>query len=170
MNHGRIRSQFWPVLFALVLPAASHAAPETLWLYRYGPLAGAFYHPLASFVDDTGNVSVVGWVEPDDTSGNRDVVLFKVDSMGNRKWDATYANATAAAAASDTSGNIYIACGIRGVSTRGEFCLLKYRPDGSREMAQVYGQPERLHRWRGARLSDDRRSHREIHARRHTDA
>jgi hypothetical protein len=140
MTYRRLNFWFWPVLFALVLPAASYAAPETLWLYRYGPLAGARYQPLASFVDDTGNVSVVGWVEPDDTSGNRDAVLFKVDSMGNLKWHTTYANATAAAAATDTSGNIYIVCGIRGASTRGELCLLKYRPDGSREMAQVYEQ------------------------------
>jgi len=109
MIHGRSDSWFWSVLFALVLPAATYAAPETLWLYRYGPLAGARYQPLASFVDDTGNVPVVGWVEPDDTSGNRDVVLFKVDSMGNLKWQTTYANATAAAAARDTNGNIYIA-------------------------------------------------------------
>ena len=140
MTYRRLSSWFWPVLFALVLPAASYAAPETLWLYRYGPLAGARYQPLASFVDDTGNVSVVGWVEADDTSGLCDVFLLKVDSMGNLKWHTTYANATAAAAARDTSGNIYIVCGISGASTRGELCLLKYRPDGIREMAQVYGQ------------------------------
>jgi hypothetical protein len=128
------------VLFALALPVASYAAPETLWLYRYGPLSGARYQPLASFVDDTGNVSVVGWVEPDDTSGLCDVFLLKVDSMGNLKWHTTYTNATAAAAAKDTSGNIYVACGTHGSSITGKLCLLKYGPDGSQKWVQTYEQ------------------------------
>ncbi len=134
------RTAVWLAAAMLLLADASYAAPETLWLYRYGPLASARYQPLASFVDDTGNVSVVGWVEPDDTSGNRDVVLFKVDSMGNLKWHTTYTNATAAAAASDTSGNVYVACGTYGSSTTGKLCLLKYGPDGSQKWVQTYEQ------------------------------
>jgi hypothetical protein len=123
-----------------MLPAVSYAAPETLWLYRYGPLASARYQPLASFVDDTGNVSVVGWVEVDDTSGLTDVFLLKVDSMGNLKWHTTYTNAMAAAAAKDTSGNIYVACGTHGSSATGKLCLLKYGPDGSQKWVQTYEQ------------------------------
>jgi hypothetical protein len=135
MTHGRSNSWFWLVLLALVLPVACHAAPETLWLFRYAPLAGARYQLLASFVDDTGNVSVVGWVEVDENG--LDVFLLKVDSMGNLLWHTTYANATAAAAAKDTSGNIYVACGTRGSSTAGKLCLLKYGPDGSQKSVQV---------------------------------
>lgn len=136
INPGRSIS----LLLVLALAGACYAAPETLWLYRYGPLAGARYQPLASFVDDTGNVSVVGWVEPDDTSGLCDVFLLKVDSMGNLKWHTTYTNATAAAAAKDTSGNIYVACGTHGSSTTGKLRLLKYGPDGSQKWVQTYEQ------------------------------
>jgi len=140
MTYSRPSSWFWLVLLALVLPAASYAAPETLWLFRYAPLAGARYQPLASFVDDTGNVSVVGWVEADDTSGLCDVFLLKVDSTGNLKWHTTYTNATAAAAARDTSGNVYVACGYSGSSATGKLCLLKYGPDGSQKWVQTYEQ------------------------------
>jgi hypothetical protein len=134
---GRIsRTVAW--LAAAALAAVAYAAPEYVWTYRYGPVVGGKYQPLASFVDDTGNVSVVGWQEVD-TNG-LDVFVFKVDSLGQLLWHKTYDNMTAVGAARDASGNVYISGAVNGSSTRSDICVLKYKPNGDRDWVKTYGE------------------------------
>lgn len=95
-----------------------------------------YHEPLTSFVDDTGNVYVVGWSEKG--GERRDVLLLKIDSLGRLVWTRTYGRVTATGAARDKSGNVYIA-GYGG----GYICLLKYTPDGNREWVRKYGEKGR---------------------------
>jgi len=136
LEHKMKRSAVW--LAAAVLAAAAYAAPEYVWTYRYGPAVGGTYQPLASFVDDTGNVLVVGWQAVDTTA--LAVFVIKIDSLGQLVWQETYANMTAAGAVRDTSGNIYVAGVTRGTSTNRQICVLRYKPNGDRDWVKTYSE------------------------------
>ena len=124
------------VLFVLALAAVSYAQIDTAWTFRYAPVADGRYQPMASFVDDAGNVCVVGWAEVD-TVG-RDVFLLKIDSQGHLLWHTAYDNVRAAAATRDTSGDIYTACGRWDPGANGKICLLKYKPNGDTAWVRIY--------------------------------
>jgi hypothetical protein len=138
MTDGRFGSWGRPILLILVLTAASYAQPDTVWTFRYHPVAGGDYQPLASFVDATGSVYVAGWAQPD--TDHMDAFLLKVSSLGVLSWAKTYSNMTAAGVAMDDSGNVYISGATSGASVNGNICLLKYEPDGDTAWVRTYGE------------------------------
>ena len=122
------------VLLALATCAVSYAQSDSIvWQYRYSGPGNSDDQPLASFVDDTGNVYVVGWTERDSTG--LDVLVLKLDSLGSQIWVRTYdygrrKNDVAMDAARDPSGNVYISASV--VDANGDrLCLLKYNPSFS---------------------------------------
>jgi hypothetical protein len=122
-----------PLLLAFALVTVSFAQPDTAWLFRCPGAGRGLHKPLASFVDDTGNIYVSGWTGGwEDPSG---AFLLKVDSLGRLVWARTYDSVEAVGVVRDTSGNIYIAGGQSG----GRVCLLKYRPDGGMDWLATYG-------------------------------
>jgi len=137
------------VLLSLSLSAAVYAQSDTAWLFRYPGAGTGRYQPLASFVDDTGNVYVAGWTG--EWGDNLGVFLVKVDSLGRLAWARTYDNVEAMGAARDTSGNTYIAGGEEG----GRVCLLKYGPDGTMEWLATYGGAGNYHLALSAVAIDD---------------
>ncbi len=131
----------WPtsVLLLLLLSAAAFAQPDTAWLFRYPGAGNGCHEPLTSFVDDTGNVYVVGWSHKGED--RLDALLLKIDSLGHPAWAATYDHFTAAGATRDSSGSIYIAGVSNGAGVAGRISMLRYRPDGGMSWAKTYGEP-----------------------------
>jgi hypothetical protein len=127
------------ILFALAFASVTNAQSDTAWLFRYPGWGHRHHEPLVVFVDDTGNVSVVGWSEIGE--GRRDALLLKIDSLGQPKWAAAYDHFTAAGATRDSSGNIYVAGVSGGPRAVGRISMLKYRPDGVLDWARTYGEP-----------------------------
>ena len=142
MSDRRLSYGFWLVLFALVLPAACYAAPDTVWTFRYAGTAGGDYQPLASFVDArsaTGHVYVAGWAQQ--PMGGIDALLLKISAdSGHLVWDKTYPDMTASGAAMDTSGNVYIAGVTTGTTAAGKICILKYLPSGDTTWTRTYSE------------------------------
>jgi hypothetical protein len=130
---------FRPVLLLLSLSAAASAQSDTAWLFRYPGAGNGCHEPLTSFVDDTGNVYVVGWSHK--LADRLDALLLKIDSLGHPVWAATYDHVTAAGSARDRSGNIYIAGVTNGTSVDGKICVLKYRPNGNVVWVRAYSEP-----------------------------
>jgi hypothetical protein len=123
----------WLVLSLLALIATTNAQSDTAWLFRY-----PHSEPLAFFADDTGNVYIAGWSEK--SEDHRGVLLLKIDSLGHLLWDRTYNNVTAAGAARDTAGNVYIT-GFANDTSDGWLHTLKYTPNGDLDWARIYGEP-----------------------------
>ncbi len=132
------------VLLTLATCAFSYAQSDSvLWVYLYsGPGDDV---PLVSFVDDTGNVYIVGRTERETT--RRDILLLKLDSLGREVWVRTYdhgrnRNDDATGAVRDTDGNIYIVAAVSD-STGDRVCLLKYNPGGDLVWVRTYGEANR---------------------------
>lgn len=116
------------------------------WTYRYNGTGNGDDQPLAAFVDDTGNVYVVGWTHGATTG--LDVFVLKLDSLGRKVWVSTYDNGqsdedVAVGAARDASGNLYVVAGVSSDSGRGEVCLLKYAPSGALVWQRAHGETGR---------------------------
>ena len=127
------------MLFASVLSAVSYVQPDTAWLFRYPGTKHRFHEPLTSFVDDTGNVYVAGWSKEGES--RLDALLLKVDSLGHLVWTRTCDHVTAAGAARDKNGNLYIAGVTNDATVAGKICMLKYRPDGDTDWVRTYSEP-----------------------------
>lgn len=140
------RNMTWLVAgLVLALSAASNGQDDPIWTYRFAGQGSGTDQPLASVVDDTGNVYVAGWTEG--TTSGIDVLLLKLDSQGREVWVRTYdygANEDdeAVGAVRDASGNIYIAAGVADTS-RGRVALLKYNPGGDLLWMRSYGETNR---------------------------
>jgi hypothetical protein len=147
INSGRLASPStrpgaWAGLaLVLVLAGASYAQIDTAWTFTYAGAAGTNYEPLAFLVDSTSaarNVYVAGWAEQ--SSGEIDALLLKIDSSGHYVWAETYPNMTASGAAMDASGNIYIAGVERGTAANRGICILKYAPNGVMSWSKTYSE------------------------------
>ena len=136
------------VVLVMLLAAAVYAQSDTAWLFRYPGRGQGHYQPLASFVDDTGNVYVAGWSGEEDSLG---FFLIKIDSAGRLVWVRTHDGMAAVGAARDRNGNIYISCG----ATGGRICLLKYKPDGDLEWTRSYSEKGKHHLALGSIALDD---------------
>jgi hypothetical protein len=137
---GKATGRTWSrsVLLSLLLPVAAYAQSDTAWLFRYPGTGQGDYQPLASFVDDTGNVYVAGWAQAEGDSP--DALLLKIDSLGHLVWARTYDNVTAEGAAVDANGTIYIAGGTSDSTAEGRIHLLKYKPNGDLEWVRTFGE------------------------------
>jgi len=116
-----------PFLLALSLSAAAYAQLDTAWLFRYPGTGTGRYEPLATLVDDTGNLYVAGW-KGREREDNLGTFLIKVDSLGRLKWERTYEGMELVDIAWDNTGNTYILGDAGGL-----FCLLKHGSDGTVE-------------------------------------
>jgi len=133
-----------------------YAQSDPVWVFRYAGTGNGDDEPLASFVDDTGNVYVVGWTEQATT--HQDILLLKIDSLGRQVWVRTYDNGAnredvPAEAVRDTSGNIYISAGVANLS-RGLVGLLKYDPSGNLVWMRSYGEANLNYAACGVALDD----------------
>jgi hypothetical protein len=137
------------VVLALGFFAASYAQPDSAWMFKYPGTGQGTYQPLASFVDDTGNIYIAGWSQKGEDRP-RGFFLLKIDSSGHLTWDRTYEHLTATGAARDTTGSIYISGG-----DGRHLCLLKYNRDGGLQWARTYGEAGKSYPALGSIAFDD---------------
>ena len=111
-----------------------------LWRQIEAGVGNTDDQPIAIKVDAAGNVVVLGWVQPLDVSGPKDVRVVKRDANGQLLWRADYSATDSSDEfpsdlAIDANGNIYVTLD-RGVSTNPELAsvpvTIKFDAQGNR--------------------------------------
>lgn len=94
-------------------------------------------------IDHAGNVVIGGVTYTDATTKDRDYVVLKYDSNGNKLWARTFDGEGAgddgfSNMAIDSSDNIYVTGESWGLDTHYDFATLKYSPTGVRKWVRLY--------------------------------
>lgn len=129
---------------AVIVTAKFNSSGKQIWLNEYGGPAGGFDQPCDIAVDGAGNVLVAGTLNS--SSSNSDAVTLKYSPGGKRLWAAIYKGPgdrddTAKSIAVDGSGNAYITGSTWEPSLSGDYCTLKYSPNGKRLWVNLYKGP-----------------------------
>lgn len=111
-----------------------------LWSLVYNGAGNFNDAPIASAIDKTGNIYVVG--RSVGTASNNDFVTIKYDKGGNQLWIRRYngdsnASDTPSAMTVDESGNVYVT----GTSNYLESIIIKYDTNGNQLWLVRYGEP-----------------------------
>ncbi|NOX37601.1 MAG: T9SS type A sorting domain-containing protein [Calditrichaeota bacterium] len=127
----------------LVLKISADGAQQ--WAYHYDGFQ-EYDEGIDLLVDRWGNVYVVG--HSNDSQSKPDMVIIKLDSLGNEVWVDRYAGASSsndlpvALALSADHNSLYVT-GLSNESGSMDILLLKYRSDGVRQWTRVYDNPQK---------------------------
>ncbi len=115
-----------------------------LWEARYSGLLGGDDSAYAIATDNNGNIYVTGHIYTH--TGYYDYCTIKYNSSGDLLWVKTY-NGPAndqdfvQAIAVDDDGNVYVTGGSTGVSSKLDFCTIKYDTNGNELWVARYNGP-----------------------------
>ena len=114
------------------------------WAYHYDGFQ-EYDEGIDMLVDGLGNVYVVG--HSNDTQSKPDMVIIKLDSLGNEVWVDRYAGASGSndlpvgLALSADEGSLYVT-GLSNESGSTDILVLKYDRNGLRQWTRVYDNPQ----------------------------
>lgn len=117
---------------------------EQLWESRYDAGDASFDQPEDLFVDDLGNVYIVGSIKGYYFNGDStDIATIKYDSAGNEEWIAVYNGPVSLfdigeSVAVDASGNVYITGMCTVSQVQDDYVTIKYGPDGNETWVRRY--------------------------------
>ena len=120
------------------------SAGNELWVARYdGPLGG-YDRAYSLVLDGECNVYVTGYSYGIGTSA--DITTVKYDSAGNELWVARHngpgnGSDVAFDITIDDTGNIYVAGFCRGLTTFGDYVVVKYDSTGAEQWVAIYNGP-----------------------------
>lgn len=126
-----------------VSPTGTIETPHLQFESRYRDTSGGYATAIS--VDGQGNVYIAGSTGPD-TTGLRQLLVFKLDSNGKQSWEASYSGTgegdnAARAMALDSAENIYVAGWSQSKATGYDYVTLKYDSSGNQVWVALFDGP-----------------------------